>query len=188
MGVTDKLTSAPNVEVIIASPEQEPILANMLELYVHDFSEFMDLKLGPDGRFGYKNLPLYWEDPNRYPFLVMADGHLAGFVFVRRGSAISDDADVWDMAEFFIVRRFRRLGVGMKTALEIWKKFPGQWEVRVTDRNEKAKTFWSRAVSAFLGKTIEPARFDKDGKLWQVFAFESPTNESQMRGNRPATT
>ena len=112
-----------DVEIIPALPEQEPILANMLELYAHDFSEFIDLRLGADGRFGYERLPLYWTDSNRYPFLIRADGHLAGFVFVRRGSEISGDADVWDMAEFFIVRGFRRLGLGMKAAHEIGEDF-----------------------------------------------------------------
>ena len=187
MGVTYKLTSAPDVEVIAASPEQEPVLANMLELYIHDFSEFMDLKLGPNGRFGYQHLPAYWKESNRYPFLVMADGHLAGFVFVRGGSAISDDIDVWDMAAFFIVRGFRRQGVGMKATLEIWKKFPGKWEVRVTDRNETARNFWGRAIGEFLGKAIEPSLVDKDGKTWHVFAFESQNIGSQLHGAQPVT-
>jgi len=44
------------IEVIAAGPDQEPILANLLELYIHDFSEFLDIQLGPDGRFGYPHL------------------------------------------------------------------------------------------------------------------------------------
>ena len=58
-----------HIEVIFAGPEQEAILANLLELYAHDFSEFHDLKLGTDGRFGYSYLPLYPSQPGRYPFL-----------------------------------------------------------------------------------------------------------------------
>ncbi|HYV04483.1 MAG TPA: GNAT family N-acetyltransferase [Blastocatellia bacterium] len=162
-----------DVEIIPALPEQQPILANLLELYAHDFNEFTDLRLGADGRFGYERLPLYWTDSNRYPFLIRADGHLAGFVFVRRGSEISGDADVWDMAEFFIVRGFRMLGLGMKAAHGIWKRFPGKWEVRVINRNLKAKTFWARAINEFLGKTIEPVLLDRDGKGFTVFSFES---------------
>lgn len=187
MGVTDKLKSAADVEVVPASPEQEPVLANMIELYVHDFSEFMDLKLGPDGRFGYRSLPLYWKESTRYPFLVMADSHLAGFVFVREGPGISDEADVWDMAEFFIVRGFRRQRVGTQAAQEIWKRFPGKWEVRVTDRNENARRFWDRAVGEFLGKTITPRQVEKDGKSWHVFAFESQNVGSQLHGKQAAT-
>ena len=168
-----RTTSSVEVEIIPALEEQEPILANLLELYAHDFSEFIDLKLGADGHFGYNYLPLYWKDPNRYPFLIIVNGHLAGFVFVRRGSEISNDMDVWDMAEFFIVRGHRRLGIGTKVAREIWEKFPGKWEVRVIDRNERAMKFWGRAISEFVGKEIDSVALDKGGEGWQVFSFES---------------
>jgi predicted acetyltransferase len=168
-----RITSAVDVEIFPALPEQEPILANMLELYAHDFSEFIDLKLGADGRFGYKHLSQYWKEADRYPFLIMADGHFAGFVLVRKGSGISSDADVWDIAEFFIVRGSRRRGLGTKVAQEIWKRFPGKWEVRVIDRNQNAKDFWRRAINEFLGKAIDPIPLDKNGEDWHVFSFES---------------
>ncbi len=120
-----------DVKVIEAGPEQEPVLANLLELYSHDFSEFVDLTLGPDGRFGYRHLPLYWSEAGRRPFIIMAGHRLAGFALVCKGSDISGDADVWDMAEFFVVRGFRRQGVGTRAAWEIWSRLQGRWEVRV---------------------------------------------------------
>ena len=48
----------PQIEVISATAAQAPILANLLELYAHDFSEFHDLNIGEDGRFGYRSLSL----------------------------------------------------------------------------------------------------------------------------------
>src|SRR5438477_8400704 len=98
-----------HIELVSAAPGQESIIANLLELYAHDFSEFHNLELGDDGRFGYERLPLYWSEPDRYPFLVKVDNRLAGLVLVKKGSELSDselsDNDaVWDMAEFFIVR------------------------------------------------------------------------------------
>jgi len=168
-----------DVEVFPALPEHQPVLANLLELYAHDFSEVVDVKLGADGRFGYTDLPLYWTDRHHYPFLVRADGQLAGFVFVRRGSAISTDQDVWDMTEFFVVRGFRRLGLGTAIARHIWNRFPGRWEVRVIDRNRHAKEFWAHAISVFLGTTIESIRFDKGGDAWWVFAFQSEPGVTQ---------
>ncbi|MGD0436124.1 MAG: hypothetical protein ABSB86_06650 [Bryobacteraceae bacterium] len=71
------------LEVILASPEQAPILANLLELYAHDFSEFHPLDLGENGRFGYRSLPLYWSEPGRHPFLIRLGGKLAGVVLVK---------------------------------------------------------------------------------------------------------
>jgi len=148
-------------------------MANLLELYSHDFSEFVELKLGADGRFGYEPLPLYWQDPDRHPFLIRVDGHWAGLAFVRKGSRVSGDRDVWDMTEFFIVRGCRRRGVGTRAAEAIWRRFPGKWEVRVMDRNSKAQGFWPDAVHKFLGMAVQPAILEINGKSWQVYSFES---------------
>ena len=82
----------PHVELLPATRDQSPILANLLELYIHDFSEFLNVVPGPDGRFGYPCLPLYWSDPNRHPFLVKVDGQWAGFALVKQGSEISANA------------------------------------------------------------------------------------------------
>lgn len=165
------MDSPMDVDVIPASPEQRPIVANLLELYSHDFSEVVDLTLGADGRFGYEALTSYWTDSTRHPFLVRADGRLAGFVFVRKGSEISSDPDIWDMTEFFVVRGFRRLGLGTRLAGQIWDRFPGKWEVRVIDRHRNAKAFWQHAISTFLGKAADSVRVDKDGEAWRVFSF-----------------
>ena len=161
------------VEIISASREQEPILANLLELYAHDFSEFMELEIGPDGRFGDEPLSLYWKEAGRHPFLIKASGNLAGFALVREGSQISGTEDIRDMAEFFIIRGRRRLGIGMKAAQDLWRRFPGKWEIRVRDRNRGAKEFWAGAITAFIAKTIHPTAFQKDGVLWHLFSFKS---------------
>ena len=145
----------------------------MLELYAHDFSEFHHLELGADGRFGHQPLPLYWSDPGRHPFLILVDGRLAGLALVKRGSEFSDRETVWDVAEFFVVRAYRRQGIGLKTAHELWRKFPGPWEVRVMQSNRTALDFWQRAITTFNnGQAIRPARIEKDGECWYVFSFE----------------
>lgn len=166
-------TSSVHLEVLPASPEQKPIVANLLELYAHDFSEFIDLKLGADGRFGYKPLPLYWKEANRHPFLIKINDHWAGFVFVRGGSQITADESVWDMAEFFIVRGYRGLGIGTKVAHNIWRRFPGKWEVRVRDRNQRAWNFWGGAIREFVGSTVHPTFYQKGDDVWQLFSFET---------------
>jgi predicted acetyltransferase len=161
------------VEVIIATADQEPILANLLELYSHDFSEIADLQLDSNGRFGYKYLPLYWQESNRYPFLIKADGNLAGFVLVRKGSEVSGDENVWDVAEFFIVRGCRRHRIGTRTVHEIWSKFPGLWEVRVAPKNTAAQIFWSRTIASFMGIAVEASAKGIEDKSWNVFSFDT---------------
>ena len=67
----------PQVELLPATREEQPVLANLLDLYIHDFSEFVVVDLEADGRFHYPHLSLYWTDPHRRPFLIRADGKLA---------------------------------------------------------------------------------------------------------------
>jgi predicted acetyltransferase len=171
MSATPEKPSA-HIELVPAAPDQESIVANLLELYAHDFSEFHPLELGADGRFGYKPLPLYWSEPDRYPFLIKVDGSLAGLVLVKSESEVSGSEAVWDVAEFFIVRAYRRRGIGMQVAHQVWRTFPGSWQVRVMESNRAASNFWRRAIAAFIGEAIVPARVEKDGECWYVFAFE----------------
>jgi predicted acetyltransferase len=170
--------SSAHIEVLPATAEQAPILANLLQLYAHDFSEFHHLDLNPDGRFSYRDLPFYWSDSDRRPFLVTIDGKLAGFVLIKKGSEISGNAAAWDMAEFFVIRVYRRQGIGTQIAQEVWKRFPGPWEVRVMESNVPAREFWARAISTFVGETIQPMRIEKDGGYWEFFAFESGPNST----------
>jgi predicted acetyltransferase len=107
------------------------------------------------------------------------DGKWAGLVFVKRGSEVSGDEATWDMAEFFVVRAYRRRGVGTQTAHEIFKRFPGLWEVRVVPSNVSASRFWVRAISSFTGGTIHPARVKKDTKLWKLYSFQSRPDAEQ---------
>ena len=160
-------------QLVRATVEQETVLANLLELYAHDFSEFSNLELGPDGRFGYPHLSRYWTDPKRHPFLILVDGNLAGLVLVKRGSETSPNGAVWDMAEFFVVRGYRRRGIGIEVAHEVWNQFAGFWEVRVLESNNPALQFWGKAITAYTGTVLRSVRVEKAGKHWRVFMLES---------------
>lgn len=161
------------IELQGAKYEHTPILLNLLELYSHDFSEFCPLDIGEDGRFGYKSLPLYWSEPGRHSFLIRTDGRLAGLALVKRGSEFSGIAAVWDLAEFFVLRGCRRHGVGTRAAHEVWRQFPGSWEVRVMQTNLAAHLFWERAISGFTHRPAQSVLVEKDGKHWHLFSFES---------------
>ena len=166
-------TVRPEIEVIRASVEEKPILANLLELYSHDFCEFLQLEIGPDGRFGYRELDLYWTDPNRFPFLLYVDNRLAGFALIKKLPRDGIDAAVWDMTEFFILRGYRGQGIGTAAAHQVWRRFPGHWDVRVMAANEPAYRFWHRAIERFAGGDFLDARFHQAGKDWRRFSFES---------------
>ena len=50
------------------------------------------------------------------------------------------------MAEFFVMRKYRRTGVGTDAARAIFERFPGAWQVREEEANVGAIHFWRRAI------------------------------------------
>src|SRR5690349_11183879 len=110
----------PDVALDRATVAEAPLLANLLELYVHDVSDvFTHVELGADGRFGYAKLPLYFSEPERrFPFLIRSGGRVAGFALATRGSPAAAEPgvhhvhDVHDVAEFFVLKRYRGARVG----------------------------------------------------------------------------
>ena len=164
------------MEVLLeaAAPGDAERLANLLELYIHDLSEVFPVELGPDGRFGYEKLPCYWSEPDRrFPFLITYDGRLAGFVLVTRGVLPSNDPDVFDVAEFFVLRRYRRLGVARRAAFLVWDRFPGRWCVRVSEGNVDALPFWTPIVAEYTRGTAIVSRRPGSPHAWRVFSFQS---------------
>lgn len=82
------MDTGESVTLDAASPADSALLANLLELYIHDVSDvFPDVELGADGRFGYPRLPLYWSEPERrFAFLIRRNGRVAGFALAMRES------------------------------------------------------------------------------------------------------
>ncbi|MEP6494485.1 MAG: GNAT family N-acetyltransferase [bacterium] len=158
-----------------ATSADTTLLSNLLELYIHDLSAaFPNVELGPDGRFGYPSLPLYWSDAERrFAFLIKCDGRVAGFVLAKRGSPAVDDPEVLDVAEFFVLRRYRHSSVGRRAACLLWNRLPGAWTVRVSEGNPGALLFWARVTAEFThGRATE---FNRPGTPndWRVYSFES---------------
>ena len=166
------------VEVVKATIEQKPVLANLFELYAYDFTEFCGFDIGDDGLYGYERLPLYWTEPTRFPYLIYVDKKIAGFILVQKGSPISDDTTVWDISEFFVMKKYKRHGVGTAAALKIWEQFIGPWQVRVLVSNPIACSFWLRAIKNFtlVAPTKTEARIKEED--WIIYTFESKDRSS----------
>ena len=73
--------SLNHLEVRRASADDRLPIYRMLELYQHDLSDIWDQELDARGECGY-SLDRYWQEANCHPFVVMVNGHYAGFALV----------------------------------------------------------------------------------------------------------
>ena len=157
------------VTVVPATAVDQPKIANMLQLYIYDFTEMWAGEergeLEEDGSFGaYEPLGSYWREDGREPLLIRVGGRLAGFALLNQETRTGRAAD-WDMAEFFIVRKHRRSGAGMAAAHAIFESHPGQWELAIARGNLGAQKFWPRTVASAPGvRAIET--LDKAHGAW----------------------
>ena len=129
----------PEVEVVAATLADRVVIRHLFQLYEHDFSEFTAEDVDEHGLFGYRYLDHFWTEPDRHPFLIRSNDHVAGFALVRSGRP-------HDMAEFFILRKYRGHGVGLQAARALFAMFPGEWQVRELTANTPATAFWRRAI------------------------------------------
>jgi predicted acetyltransferase len=164
------------IEVMKAPIEQKPALANLLELYAYDFTEFCDFNIGDDGFYGYKPLPLYWTESTHFPYLIYVNRKIAGFILIQKGSPIADDTEIWDISELFVMKKYQRHGVGTAAAFQIWDIFKGLWQVRVLLNNHKACSFWPQAIKKFTSLPLTTANVTIKGEDWIIYTFESKNN------------
>jgi predicted acetyltransferase len=135
----------------LARADERPLIEGLFQFYIHDFSELypeatVGWKLDAYGRFGpYEHMDSYWRDADRRPYLIETDGRTAGFALVNAHSHRGEPLD-HAMAEFFVVRQFRRSGVGHEAARSIFAANPGRWELAIAAANAGARAFWPRAV------------------------------------------
>lgn len=172
-----------DVALEAAGPEQAPVFAALMQLYVYDFSELLKLEIADDGRFHFDLDRAYWTDPRYRPFLIRTNGHLAGFVVVDAVSRLTDEP-LWDMSQFFVLRMHRAAGVGARAAAAAFDAFPGRWEVRVEARNTPAQAFWRKVVNRYTDGHCSEIAWDDDRFHGLVCRFET-TNEHAA--TRPAS-
>ena len=72
-------------ELIPAVVGDAGLLANLMQLYAYDFSEFHPVDIGEDGRLFVVHAPLslYWSEAGRHPFLIRMDGSWRGWCWFR---------------------------------------------------------------------------------------------------------
>ena len=139
-----------------AGADEAPIIANLMQLYIHDFSELwfdrdVEGELEPDGRYSdYPDLDAYWSDPTRQPWLFRIGDRPVGFALVNDVAHSPTPVDR-AVAEFFVVRKHRRQGVGLAAAHALFGSAWGVWEAAVVRRNTGALTFWRQVAASYPG-------------------------------------
>lgn len=168
------------IRISLASFQEKTILRNLIQYYLYEFSELDGVVMNESGLFDYHYLDHYWTEPDRYPFLVRVDDKLAGFALLRRGTYFPRQEDQTEtpmiIAEFFVMKNYRRNGVGTQVAFQLFDRFPGRWEIAQEPNNIEGQDFWRRVIGDYCGGDY--LEFVLDDSNWEgpVQFFDNSTN------------
>jgi len=163
------------VNISAAAYPEKSILRNLMQYYLYEFSLSPEIEPDDTGQFQYPYLDRYWIEPERFPYLVRVNRGLAGFVLLRRGTyfpqQLINDQGGMLVSEFFVMKAFRRRGVGSQTALDLFARFPGRWEIAQEPHNNGGQDFWRKLISDYCEGEFKEYVLDND--IWcgpvQVF-------------------
>jgi [ribosomal protein S5]-alanine N-acetyltransferase len=139
------------IKMIPATLQDYPTIQNMGRFYVYDMSEYLGHEAGweipENGLYECIDFKKYLDTKEAFPFLIRYENELAGFVIVDRKG--SDPQIDFNMAQFFILRKFKGNGIGKYVAHQCFDQFPGVWEIMVMPRNEGAYRFWRATIKSY---------------------------------------
>ena len=171
--MTDETRSAQTVAPLrdwtltAVTDAERPLLARLLQFYLYDFSELDHADVDEAGCFAYEWLDLYGTKPGYHALLLRVRGRPAGFVLLEERSS-DDNPDAHYVAEFCVLRAYRRGGYGTAMARTLFDRYPGRWWIEEVAPNGAAQAFWRRVVAGYTGGRYSEHVGDR-GEIVQQF-------------------
>lgn len=152
------------VELLQTGPEHADLVRNLYQYYAYESSDWEQEDVEVDGRF-YVHEPhfeRYWQAPGWSASLILVDGFIAGFILVERSELPGIDA--FELADLFILKKYRRLGVGLAVARQTLCDSQADWLLRCYREDTQALAF-CRAVLNGLPRAVREIELGDEPQL-----------------------
>ena len=130
-----------SIELKILGENEKHILKNLWSLYVHDLSEYREtLNVLEDGTYPFPDFDLYFKEDYMHPILIKVDGKIGGFVLLTEPpySKVYD----YGIQEFFILKKYRKKGVGTQVINKIFKTYKGNYRYLILEKNIASRSMF----------------------------------------------
>lgn len=125
-----------NISLYKASINDKALLDNLLQLYLHDLSEFIPIEVGPNGKYEQSISAQYVSSFEKTALIIHAEYHIIGFVLIE---PVGNELKVNDL---FVLNMWRGKGVGSVVIEQLLTK--GKSIVsQFNSKNELARYFWT---------------------------------------------
>lgn len=138
--------------------EEKMILQNIYPLYLHDLSEYCDQEMREDGTYDIAFLDLFFEKEDLVPFLIRLNEWVVGFILIQKGTYAPSSGEDYYLSEFFILRNFRKRGLGREAVRKLFTQYPGTYLLGQLPNNLPAIHFWKsvyRSIGVDFQETLQ---------------------------------
>lgn len=164
-------------------PDEQSVLENLLQLYIHELCQYNPVEIGENGRYRLDKFESYFNEPGRFPLLIRVKGRLAGFVLVRQVDNIAP-VPTFAITDFFLLENYRRLGIGEEIARLVFEEYHGHWQIGVHGSNQIARDFFRQVLYRYTGNHFRTTTID--GFDGPVYLFQSPAPRPKERAAETA--
>lgn len=173
------------IELVEVAENQKSVLRQLIELYEYDLSPFTGYEIDDHGYYGYSYLDYYWTEKERFVYFIRVEEKVAGFVMVNNYCEASGDPLAKTIAEFFVMKTYRRQHVGQEVANRVFDLFPGTWEVHQYLKNTKSLIFWEKVIREYNSGNFEKRVMVTEDGEQQVILFNNAKNQNKSELTTP---
>jgi len=158
--------------LLTAGTGDKPLLRNLMQLYLHEISEFTGADPDDHGIFDYPEFDHYFtaegRQEGRLPILIRIDGTAAGFAMINGFSLVAPHTpSTRHLSDFLILRKWRRRSIGKAVVREIFESYPGLWEIKQRREHEGAQRFWRNVIREYTAGGYKETELNDD--RWDGF-------------------
>ncbi len=153
----------------LVPPERKEVIDHLMQFYLYDFTNYLDMDVTATGKFNaYPDLFTYLNNKDgRFAYLISVLNHPAGFALIEQlQNPLEGD---YYMTEFFIMKKYRRSGLGTWAANELFTRYQGNWKVTQVSNNTTAQVFWQKVIRTYTSGDFREKTRSDNGNLSQYF-------------------
>lgn len=138
-----------NVALRRTTPHDHRALVQLMQFFLYEMSDINAQDVDRYGRFGTSSLQPYFLLHTTAAFLIIVDGRIGGFVLVGTHSLLEPHFRGHSCLAFFVMKRYRRCGVGRAAATQLFTMLPGQWEIATFATHTVGHAFWRSVLDSY---------------------------------------
>ena len=168
-----------NIMLALVTESKKSVLRNLIKIYCYEWSQYNGIDIDQNGDYAFEHdLDRFFINDNHYAYFIMYKDNIIGFVLVDTDIDYYKESN-YAISEFFVLNKYRKLGIGKQAAIEIFKRHKGKWEIKMHPKNKGSIKFWKIVVEEVsknrkykIEEGCKEAKYN-DGSLGTVIGFET---------------